>query len=742
MNMMKGKKKEQKKSSGHKSGGSSGGNTSGEAVTKLLEKLDTILVSDEEEESESHSSGGKNTPKDIPKMGPYKEWIFLPDIKVKGALKADGEAINGPVDDLTNQMETVHNVASGLAISSYPKGQGEPICDFFMLELFERRSLVCLADGCSWGEAPRQAARKAAHAYMEYLKQNLESITDIREAGRLILRAFYKAHTKIVEGYTEVWDAGTTTLCGGIMLELDEKDAEMLAKLRGMTTHNTTHRKLFDTSSFQQLYRLYDSDYCSLNITIHNNCTSPPSSSPSSSLSSSNHKNGSPNVQRKSANISPSQSTSASSSSSSSSNKEKKKETTRSKSRANSKNLAELQMLQQRQANDPRWVFVCASVGDCKAFHYDNKTGLFTDITEGNRTNLTDAKDPGGRLGPQVQPEGGPDLRNLALYFIPCRDQDIIFLVSDGVHDNLDPQNLGITPGHLGLKYSTWEEAEKQDLRLADETKNQFRIQYLNDIIKKAKRKGSPLTPAQLAAQVTYHAYALTQSSRQFIENNSHARLPEDYTLYPGKMDHTSCVAIFAGGLTLEGASLEDSEEPSESSSTENLLTQDTFYQAIPLTTFLDSASSASSASSTASYSTSPSAVAFHNNYSNSISDTAYSKIPVHSPRGEKSRQQQAQQQQQLPRLKAIRCYNMDQEPLAEIHAVPSDTIHNIIAKIKDELEEVIEGRPFRLRKGDEDWVRKPVPILKKQFDKKAYDFFIFEKDIIVIQFHPLNNSS
>ncbi|KAL6049345.1 hypothetical protein QOT17_020498, partial [Balamuthia mandrillaris] len=91
-------------------------------VTKLLEKLDTILVSDEEEESESHSSGGKNTPKDIPKMGPYKEWIFLPDIKVKGALKADGEAINGPVDDLTNQMETVHNVASGLAISSYPKG--------------------------------------------------------------------------------------------------------------------------------------------------------------------------------------------------------------------------------------------------------------------------------------------------------------------------------------------------------------------------------------------------------------------------------------------------------------------------------------------------------------------------------------------------------------------------------------------------------------------------------------------
>lgn len=77
---------------------------------------------------------------------------------------------------------------------------GEPICDYFECELYEGRTLVCIADGCSWGEQSRQAARKATEAYMGYLRDNQRSITDLRDAGRLILRAFQKAHIKILEG--------------------------------------------------------------------------------------------------------------------------------------------------------------------------------------------------------------------------------------------------------------------------------------------------------------------------------------------------------------------------------------------------------------------------------------------------------------------------------------------------------------------------------------------------------------
>jgi hypothetical protein len=38
---------------------------------------------------------------------------------------------------------------------------------------------------------------------------------------------------------------------------------------------------------------------------------------------------------------------------------------------------------------------------------------------------------------------GHPDLRNLALFHITVREDDLLILLTDGVHDNLDPQQLG-----------------------------------------------------------------------------------------------------------------------------------------------------------------------------------------------------------------------------------------------------------------------------------------------------------
>ena len=49
---------------------------------------------------------------------------------------------------------------------------------------------------------------------------------------------------------------------------------------------------------------------------------------------------------------------------------------------------------------------------------------------------VMDARDPGGRLGPYME-GGGPDLRNLRLYFLRCCQGDIITVVSDGIHDNM-----------------------------------------------------------------------------------------------------------------------------------------------------------------------------------------------------------------------------------------------------------------------------------------------------------------
>lgn len=43
-------------------------------------------------------------------------------------------------------------------------------------------------------------------------------------------------------------------------------------------------------------------------------------------------------------------------------------------------------------------------------------------------------------LGGRIGSSGGdpdPDLRNLGVYYFPCQQKDIIFLLSDGAHDNL-----------------------------------------------------------------------------------------------------------------------------------------------------------------------------------------------------------------------------------------------------------------------------------------------------------------
>ena len=91
------------------------------------------------------------------------------------------------------------------------------------------------------------------------------------------------------------------------------------------------------------------------------------------------------------------------------------------------------------------WAFVFGSVGDCKVFLYNPSSTAVTDITSSNRTDSESAADCGGRLGP-CDRDGKPDLRNLFVGSATVRRNDLILIVSDGVHDNLDPELLGKHP--------------------------------------------------------------------------------------------------------------------------------------------------------------------------------------------------------------------------------------------------------------------------------------------------------
>ncbi|EGG21549.1 protein phosphatase 2C-related protein [Cavenderia fasciculata] len=342
----------------------------------------------------------------------------------------------GPRTDVPEDSQSYSNSIYCKSGSSYPKHftgrrQGDPICDRFKISIYREKVLVVLADGCNWGRLPYEAATNATNAFLTFLEDNHHFINTIRKAGSFLLAAMTAAHKGIIAGKSEVWEAGTTTLIGG-----------MLTKIKKERDNNAILKRM-SSLSFVEV----DSD----------------------------------------------------------------------------------------------WVFIGVTLGDCKAFHYSKKNKIFTDITKGNRTNVSDARDPGGRLGPYVG-NGEPDLRNLSVFYKYCDEGDLILLLSDGVHDNLDPQQLGIKPRDLGIEADNWDQAGQKYPVETDKVKNDYRTKWLGD-----RFKQDDLTPEFITNYLLKHCIETTQTSRDFMEQNTTKKLPCDYYLYPGKMDHNTCVCLKVG---------------------------------------------------------------------------------------------------------------------------------------------------------------------------------------------------
>ncbi|ELR13488.1 protein phosphatase 2c-related protein [Acanthamoeba castellanii str. Neff] len=297
-------------------------------------------------------------------------------------------------------------------------------------KVFANRTLVALADGCNWGEKPKKAAQTACQAFLEHMKSKFGQVNDIKTAGHYMLRALAHAHTQIMNtcardaqasGKTmKVTDGGTTTLLGGILLELEESEAEQLGS---------------------------------------------------------------------------------------------------------------------------QWVFVCVSVGDCKAYLYSPSSRQVIDVTRaGNRSAKADMSDPGGRLGPTVGRGGDADLRNLGLYMAPCEEDSLLLVVSDGVHDNLDPEHLGLSPNDVGVDQDKWD----SNFEALEKAKHLFRSSCLMQKIRGSNEEVRP-TPEDAVNRLLDHCKHVTQRSRQWMMANPTRRLPNDHINFPGKMDHTSCIAVTVG---------------------------------------------------------------------------------------------------------------------------------------------------------------------------------------------------
>jgi serine/threonine protein phosphatase PrpC len=181
-------------------------------------------------------------------------------------------------------------------------------------------------------------------------------------------------------------------------------------------------------------------------------------------------------------------------------------------------------------------VFISLTLGDCKSFYFSSLSQDFEDLSLLFRNDILSTMDPGGRIGP-YHPDGSPDLRNLSLSYTICNENDVLVLCTDGVHDNLDPQTLGIPPESGG----DWDHKGERSELMVTSAKARFSQQWLKKNILKCNQ--SP-TPHEISTTLTEHSLTATKKGRDYMEVSS-ARLKSDYTEYPGKMDHATCVAFY-----------------------------------------------------------------------------------------------------------------------------------------------------------------------------------------------------
>ena len=120
-----------------------------------------------------------------------------------------------------------------------------------------------------------------------------------------------------------------------------------------------------------------------------------------------------------------------------------------------------------------------------------------------------------------------------------------MIIVSDGVHDNLDPVQRGKTPSYFKEECEDW--AAVGPLRTA-----RLQAQYMEDFIRQ-KIIGNEEEPScQLITNgLIDNSTETTAKSREFLESHPKEKLEVNYAKFPGKLDHASCVTFKASKVTL-----------------------------------------------------------------------------------------------------------------------------------------------------------------------------------------------
>jgi len=191
-----------------------------------------------------------------------------------------------------------------------------------------------------------------------------------------------------------------------------------------------------------------------------------------------------------------------------------------------------------------RFFFLTLSVGDCMAFHWSSQVRNVKEIT-----NRPVDSSSCGKLGPQIFRDC-PDLRNIDYCHCYCSDDDLIFIVTNGIYDNFDPEHLGLNPRDVSMYQQSLSPSSSQfelplkwhdmDPIARQALKSKFMVEMMTKLLNDSP---SPLTPKTIVSTLCDFCVQVTQSKRDFIDTNPQKK-PPNSSLYPGVFDQSTCICF------------------------------------------------------------------------------------------------------------------------------------------------------------------------------------------------------
>lgn len=178
------------------------------------------------------------------------------------------------------------------------------------------------------------------------------------------------------------------------------------------------------------------------------------------------------------------------------------------------------------------------SIGDTKIFKVNADLTHADEPTHGNRGGVN-ATDCGGRIGGLE-----PDLRNFSHIYFPVKEGDTLIMCSDGVHDNLDPKMMGLSPQDVdpNLNGTAWNDADPTHL----EARNQYMQHRLLNILKGYKEDAGlsgALTPEQVNEAINGWVDSMTLR-RKLLFLTTNEKEPAEHNVIPGKVDHAGLLVV------------------------------------------------------------------------------------------------------------------------------------------------------------------------------------------------------